>query len=104
VAGVLDYIAGDYRGAVSDQGEVLDEGEYKEQLSLVGDADSLAAQAGIVQDAAARQQLAALRTALEQKATPASIAALCRSARDHLVTDHGLVLGPSATPSRALGE
>lgn len=104
VAGVLDYIAGDYRGAVSDQGVVIDEGEYREQLSLVVDADGLAAQAGIGEGAAARSQLKALKAALEQKATPAKISELCRHARDLLVTEHGLILGPSAAPSHALGE
>jgi high-affinity iron transporter len=103
VAGILDYIGGDYRGAVDASGRVLDQAEYDEQLSLEADADALAAQAGIAGDAPLRQSLAALRRDLQAKAPPGAIADLCRRARALLVEQHGLVLGPSSTPSREQG-
>ena len=103
VAGVLDYVAGDYRGAVDERGAVLDQGEYDEQLSLVKDADALAGQAGVAADAPLRVQLGALSTALQQKVKPAQIAELCRALRVLLVERHGVVLAPSTPPSRALG-
>ena len=104
VAGILEYIAGDYRGAVSDTGEVLEEGEYKEQLSLIHEADGLAAQAGIAEGSRARSELTALRAELDRKAPPDAVSQRCRVARDLLVTEHGLVLGPKSTPSKALAK
>jgi len=103
IAGILEYIAGDYRAAVSDTGAVLDEAEYNEQLSLLGEADGLATQASIAEGASLRTRLAELRSAVDRKATPAAIAAQCRTARDLLVTEHGLVLGPKGVPLKAAG-
>lgn len=104
IAGILEYIAGDYRGAVGPDGALLDEGEYKEQLSLIGEVDSLAGQAAIPAGAPVRSELAALRVALEHKDKAEAVAGRCRAARDLLVTQHGLVLGPKDTPSRAWGK
>jgi hypothetical protein len=47
IAGILDYIGGDYRGAVGPDGRVPDQAEYDEQLFLAKDADVLASQAGL---------------------------------------------------------
>jgi len=103
VAGVLDYVAGDYRGAVDERGAILDQGEYDEQLSLVRDADALAGQARVAPDAPLRKQLAELSAALLQKRAPAQIAELCRALRVLLVEQHHVVLAPSSPPSRKLG-
>ena len=103
VAGVLDYVAGDYRGAVDDNGAVIDQGEYDEQLSLTRDADVLAAQAGVAPDAPLRVQLGELARALQAKAKPAQIAELCRALRKLLIEQHAVVLAPSTPPSRAEG-
>ncbi|HMI91974.1 MAG TPA: cytochrome c, partial [Polyangiales bacterium] len=100
VAGVLDYVAGDYRGAVDEHGAILDRGEYDEQLSLVRDADALAAQAGVAADAPLRKQLGALSAALVQKRAPPQVAELCRVLRVLLVERHHVVLAPSEPPSR----
>lgn len=103
VAGILEYIAGDYRAAVGDDGSVLDDAEYNEQLSLMGEADLLATKAAIPDGAPVRAELAALRAQLDQKAKPEAISERCRAARDLLVTQHGLVLGPKDVPSKSWG-
>src|SRR5688572_21965479 len=100
VAGILDYIGGDYRAAVAADGQILDEGEYKEQLSLARDADALAVQAGLGERSPLREDLAVLARALAERQNPDAIAELCKQARATLVQDHGLALGPSAQASR----
>ena len=102
VAGVLDYVAGDYRGAVDANGVVLDAGEYDEQRSLVRDADALAAQAAVAPGAPLRLRLHELAAALDAKRPPAQVAELCRATRAILVAQHGVVLAPATPPSRAL--
>jgi high-affinity iron transporter len=104
VAGVLEYIAGDYRGAISDDGSVLAPGEYAEQRSLIGEAEALASQAGLAPDDVLRRQLASLHRALDERQKPAAVAALCLQARELIVLAHGVTLSPETTPSRAGGE
>lgn len=104
VAGILDYIGGDYRGAVGEHGEVLNDVEYQEQLSLVADAAALVAGAGLAADDPVRTGIAALADDLRARVLPAAIAARCRDARDAIVTRHGVVLVPKAPPNRAEGE
>jgi high-affinity iron transporter len=100
IAGILDYIGGDYRGAVSADGRVLDEGEYTEQRSLAKDADALAAQAGLTAQEPVRVVLLELTRALDARATPESVQRLCRKAREVLVTTQHVNLVPGRAPSR----
>src|SRR6476659_1173388 len=97
VAGVLEYIGGDYRGAVGDDGSVLQPSEYAEQQSLAKDADALAAHAGLAAGDPLRVQLAELQRALAQRSKPAQVSALCRAAREAIVLQHGVTLTPEAT-------
>jgi high-affinity iron transporter len=100
VAGILDYIGGDYRGAVAPDGTVIDQGEYVEQGSLARDADALAAQAGVASDAPLRGLLAEIASALVAKAPPDRIAELCQRGRTLIVRVHGVQLAPGEPPSR----
>lgn len=100
IAGILDYIGGDYRGAVSPTGEVLDAGEYKEQRSLAKDAGALASQAGLGPQDPVRISLGELTRALDARATPEAVQSLCRKAREVLVTTQHVNLIPSQAPSR----
>jgi high-affinity iron transporter len=100
IAGILDYIGGDYRGAIGPDGSVLDEAEYAEQRSLAKDADSLALQAGLATGDPVRVALAALSRSLDARGTPELIQALCRKAREVLVTTQHVNLVPSRAPSR----
>ncbi len=100
VAGILEYIAGDYPQAVSAAGQVRDPGEYAEQRSLAEEATALGSQAGLGPRDALRARLNALRQALQDRRPPSEVAALCREARDLIVREHGVTLSPQTTPSR----
>jgi high-affinity iron transporter len=98
IAGILDYIGGDYRGAVGPDGQILHQGEYDEQLSLAKDADELASQAGLSAEDPVRSVLGELTRALQARAAPEQIQNLCRKAREVLITTQHLSLVPSAAP------
>ncbi|HKP58940.1 MAG TPA: FTR1 family protein [Polyangiales bacterium] len=101
IAGILDYIGGDYRGAVAPDGRILDQAEYNEQLSLAEDADALASQAGLAAADPVRAALGELSAALTAKAAPERVQNLCRKAREVLVTTQHLSLVPGTAPARA---
>lgn len=101
VAGILDYIAGDYRAAVGPTREILSEDELTEQRSLAKDADALAHQAGIAEGTGVRARLTELAAALEQVGSPDQVAQVCKRARETLVQVHGLTLAPTTIPDRA---
>jgi high-affinity iron transporter len=104
VAGILDYIGGDYRGAVGPDGAILDEGEYTEQRSLATDADALTSQVGLGASDPLRAQLAELASARQARAAPARVEQLCRAARETIVAKHGIDLAPVSAPSRETAE
>jgi high-affinity iron transporter len=103
VAGILEYIAGDYRQAVTEDGRMLQQSEYDEQLSLAGEAEALAAQAGLPTDDVLRQRLATLRRALLDKQGPSAVARFCHDARTLIVERYGVTLSPASAPSREEG-
>jgi high-affinity iron transporter len=100
IAGVLDYIGGDYRAAVDATGKVIDEGEYVEQQSLAKEADAIAAQHGLSSEDPLRCALAELAKALERRALPAEIGTRCKQTRALIETRYGVSLAPSEVPSR----
>lgn len=104
VAGILDYVAGDYRAAVSETGQILSEPEYAEQRSLAADADALAARAGLPTHDPLRASLAKLAAALGERRPPAEIASLCREARGLVASLHGVELVPAGPARRVEGE
>jgi high-affinity iron transporter len=95
LAAILDYIAADYAGAVKN-GAVIDEGEYREQLSFLTDAAGLAAKVPGADVAPVAKLVAA-------KAEPAEVAQAARGLRKRLLDEHGLVLAPAAPPSLERG-
>ncbi len=94
---ILDYVAADYGGAVKD-GQILDAGEYKEQLTFLRDATALAAK---IPDAQAG--VAEVAKMVDDKADPAKLGEAARGLRRHLLDSHGLVLAPPGPPSREHG-
>src|SRR5262245_50991485 len=94
---LMDYVAGDYRMAVSG-GAVLKPAEYDEQLRFVSDAQSMArgllgAQAGQSESLLTRiDQVASL---VKAKAEPEVVAEACHAARDEAVTRFGLRTTPT---------
>jgi high-affinity iron transporter len=104
VAGILEYIGGDYRGAVGDDGTVLDPAEYAEQVSMAAEATALSAQAGVATSDPLLAQLAILQQTVAQRRKPEEVARLCREARDSIVNRHGVSLSPTSVPSHADGQ
>lgn len=102
LAALVDYVAADYAGAVQG-GKVLAAAEYEEQRGLLRDAAELVRRVPAPRTEAAREalagEMAALARAVDAKATPEQVAALCRGIRTRLVNDFGLALVPLAPPS-----
>jgi len=102
---LLDYIAVDYPGAVSDSGKVVSTAEYAEMrefsLSVQQQLQALPAKpakAGLLADSAR------LRSAIEAKAPPQEVARLARSLNSRLLAAYPVPLGPARTPDLARGE
>src|SRR5581483_2372076 len=95
VAGLIDYLAADYPGAVKD-GRVVAPGEDGEQGGLLEEAKRLA-QAG----AALSAELDAVDRAFAGRASEQELAAACQKVHRRLVDDYGLTLAPTAPPDAA---
>jgi high-affinity iron transporter len=103
LAGLCDYVAADYPGAVKD-GKVIAADEYAEQKAMLGEARTMAesltptpgheaARAPLLADIAKLAQL------FDDKAPEAQLVERSRAIRTRLIEDYGLVLSPPATPS-----
>ena len=95
---LVDYIGGDYAGAVKD-GRVLDEGEYAEQLKFVTDARALAK--GLGGDPALLAAVGEIERLVQAKADPDVVQKACRAGRESAVTLFGLDTTPLERPSLA---
>jgi high-affinity iron transporter len=104
VAGILDYIGGDYRGSVGADGSIHNASEYAEQRSLASDASALAAHAGLGNADPLRTTLDDLTRALHERRSPEQVERLCRQARETIVVTHHIDLAPASAPSRELAE
>lgn len=100
---LLDYIGVDYEGAVSD-GKVVSETEYAEMIEFSGQVESklksLPDKPG--KDDLLRQS-AALRAAIDAKASPRDVAAQSRSLASALLAAYPVPLAPTALPDIARG-
>jgi high-affinity iron transporter len=95
---LVDYIGGDYPGAIKD-GRVLDEAEYAEQLKFAADAQTLAR--GLQADEPLRAALALIDRLVQEKADPETVLAACRAGREKVVTRFGLPTMPVERPNLA---
>ncbi|MFZ5479481.1 MAG: c-type cytochrome [Myxococcota bacterium] len=101
LSAILDYVAADYAGAVAG-GAVTDPEEYEEQLAFLTDAADLAARlpaSGV--DVA--MEVARLRGSVEGREGADAVAADARRLRAAVLDAYGVVLVPSAVPSRENG-
>jgi high-affinity iron transporter len=97
---LVDYIGGDYKRAVED-GRVLSDFEYQEQLRFAADARIMAE--GLVgtdrsADDTLLRRLADVETRVGAKADAADVTAACRAAREEAVVRFGLKTMPSERP------
>ena len=101
---ILEYVAGDYAGAVK---EGAAPSEYVEQIALLDDAARIASRIKPPPDAP-RADLAAavarVRALFDAKAPDASIAAAVASAKIEIVSAFRLVEAPTTRPDRARGK
>jgi high-affinity iron transporter len=104
LAAILDYIAADYPGAVDD-GVVVVQFEYDEQLAFLTDADSLAASLPRPVDASVdvAADLAAVRALVTEIAPAGEVSAAARAARRRALDAYGVVLAPTVSPSLERG-
>ena len=102
---LLDYIAVDYPGAVSDSGKVLSDPEYAEMREFSG---SVRQNLNALPDKPAKRDLLAksqqLGAAIDAKAPPQTIARLARSLGSDLLGAYPVPLGPRSTPDLSRGE
>ncbi|HKA89270.1 MAG TPA: FTR1 family protein [Haliangiales bacterium] len=99
LAAILDYVAADYGGTVKD-GAILDATEYQEQLSFLRDAKDLARKLPQSADETAAA-VEALEALVHDRAPGDKLGEAARALRRTLLDRTGLVLAPSAPPSRA---
>jgi high-affinity iron transporter len=103
VGSILDYIAADYAVAVED-GRIVNQLEYDEQLVFLDDVARLAAElppTGADLDLAGA--IAAIRAQVEARAPPGDVAEAARALRKQVMDGYGVVVAPSATPSLEQG-
>jgi high-affinity iron transporter len=100
---LLDYLAVDYAGAVSD-GKVISAPEYAEMREFSG---SVAEQlAGLPENPAKARLIgesSRLRSAIEAKAPPAQVAQIARTLGTDLLRAYPVPLGPAGIPDAARG-
>ncbi|HET6376855.1 MAG TPA: cytochrome c, partial [Methylocella sp.] len=100
---LLDYIAVDYAGAVSD-GRVTSEAEYAEMLEFAGQVEARlrslpekGGKAGLV------RQTRVLRQAIAAKAPPAEVATQSKALASALLAAYPVPLAPTVPPDLARG-
>ena len=101
---LLDYLAKDYAGAVTPQGQIISASEYKEQQEFAESADEtgkslaeLADHPGILAAVARVRQL------VEAKAPPAEVAKASRDAQAQVIAATHLPTAPARWPSLGRG-
>ncbi len=101
---LLDYIAVDYRGAISD-GKVISPGEFAEMAEF---ADSAKERIELLPDSAAKPELLLgvdeLRKAIAAKASPDDVAVASRTLAAELIRAYPVPLAPSQVPDFSRGE
>ena len=101
LAAILDYVAADYPATVS-EGRIASQTEYEEQLSFLKDARDLAAK--LPREAADTvAAVGKLDDMVRARAAGDALADAARGARRALLDRTGLVLAPSAPPSKTRG-
>lgn len=101
--GLLQYVAGDYAAAVSEQGNILDRSEYDEQLSLLQQVESALARAGGAKASTTRGRARALHQAASKREAPVRFVPKVNQLHAEIVRVFGLELAPTTIPSLVTG-
>lgn len=98
---LLDYVAVDYAGAVSD-GKVINTAEYAEMVEFAGSIHaSLAALPATTAQADLVRQATGLQAAVAAKAAPGEISTLARSLATGLLASYPMPVAPARAPDMA---
>ena len=100
---LLDYIAVDYAGAVTD-GRVVSEAEYSEMIEFAGQVEArLDTLPSRSEKTELLRKVAALREAIAAKASPQNVAAQSKALASALLAAYPVPLAPTALPNLARG-
>jgi high-affinity iron transporter len=101
--GLLDYVAGDYDGAVGADRRIRHEHEYDEQKGLLQRAETLLAGAPGLRSNGVMQEMRAVRAACAARVAPADFVPRLRRLHARIVREFGVQLTPQFVPSLAVG-
>jgi high-affinity iron transporter len=97
---LTDYLANDYGGAVSNEGKVLSEVEYAEQVEFGATAlKEGQSNPKINQDAELLKKLTELNNAIINKSAPAVVVPLARAIQKDAIKVSGIALSPASWPN-----
>ncbi|WP_294121354.1 cytochrome c/FTR1 family iron permease [Sphingomonas sp.] len=101
---LLDYLAVDYSGAVSDRGQIVSAPEYAEMKEFSATAaKTIAALPDKPQKAALNSDADRLQAAIDRKAPPAEVAGIARSLGQALLAAYPVPLAPARAPDLKRG-
>jgi high-affinity iron transporter len=101
--GLLDYVAGDYAGAVGADRRIRHAHEYDEQKELLQRAEALLVGAAGLRSKGVMQEMRAVRAACASRAAPADFVPRLRRLHARVVRETGVQLTPQFVPSLAVG-
>jgi high-affinity iron transporter len=102
---LLDYLAKDYAGAVSENGKILSESEYSEQREFAENA--VKTNEALSETASAtdiKNQLTRLEKAIQQKQPPSVVTKLARATQQRVIEVSGLEIFPNKWPDLKIGK
>ena len=101
---LLDYVSRDYAGAVGENHILIAASEYGEQQEFTATILTLAARIPELQaDPQIAEELRQLKAAVETKAAPQAVSALCHTLRNQIITRLAILAFPIRTPDLAAG-
>lgn len=104
VVHLLEYLSSDYGGAVSDQGVVISESEYREQEEFAGSVLSLTRELpGLRSQPDLLRKTEELQSLIEHKASPARVGSLARILKQKVVNLSGILESPVQWPDLSRG-
>lgn len=102
---LLEYLSSDYAGAISDQGKVISESEYREQEEFAGSVLSLARELPELKShPELMRSTEELKSLIDHRAAPARVSEAARVLKQKVVGISGILETPAQWPDLARGE